>query len=565
MEQNWKTHQVENQYLELHNYNLFTTDTVLSNYFSHRAINWATDKLRNLGAKLGTSQRFKDAHLANEYPPTLHTFDSRGNRIDVVEFHPSWHIFMALCKNSGLIAAPFNSQQSYRWSYMAANFMLQTQVEAGAMCPATMTFAAIPILMKEPTLWTLLKDKLLSTQYDERDVPISDKKSIWIGMGLTEKQGGSDVRSNTTTATPINKSGRGELYLLKGHKWFMSAPMCDAHIIIAKTSDTGDLCCFFVPRWNADSTKNGVEIQRLKNKLGNKSNASAEVEFRDAYGVLIGEPGRGIPTIMEMANHTRLCCVLGSTGLMRQATVQAIAYSRKRKTFGKTLEEHPLMRHVLIDFVVETQAAQVLALKLAEAFERDSENNLSARAWKRLITPAAKYWICKRAEALTAEALEVFGGNGYIEDSHLVRLFREAPVNSIWEGSGNMMCLDVLRAFQKEPQLGEIIIDELRNFACEVANDHSLLSMWEELHELLQLQGEELERNARYITEKLILIAQAGLLAERLSILHANAFIELRCYSMGVPTNFGSFYVHNDMLIADATVVATLLNDGFPR
>jgi len=544
METKEKTHEVFNQYTELFDYNLFDTDSVLSEYFQQKEANWAKKTLQTLGATLGTANMFKDAQLANEYTPVLMQFDNRGNRIDEVEFYPTWHVFMSLCKTTGLISSPFTSLKEYRWSYMAANFMLQTQVEAGAMCPATMTLASIPILMKEETLWTQIKDKLFSNEYDPRDVPINEKKSIWIGMGMTEKQGGSDVRSNTTIAKPIDKSGRGEWYSLTGHKWFMSTPMCDAHIIIAKISETNEFCSFFVPRWNFDNTKNNVHIQRLKNKLGNKSNASAEVEFCGARGMLIGDAGRGIPTIMEMANHTRLCCVLGSSGLMRQATIQTIAYSRKRKTFGKTLYEHPLMRKVLVDFALETEATQVLALKLAESFENDNHNNISARAWKRLITPVAKYWICKRAETLTAEAIEVFGGNGYVEDSHLVRIFREAPVNSIWEGSGNIMCLDVLRVFQKEPNLGKIIMDELYELCCTLNDDAVMKSEWLRLNYLLSLKGEELESCARLITEKLAIIAQVGLLSKRSPKFVTDAFIAVRCSGRSdnsVPAQFGAF------------------------
>jgi len=543
-----RTHEVFNQYLELLDYNLFNTDNVLREYFQQKDTQWANKSLQTLGATLGTTNMFKEAQLANEYLPKLHDFDSRGNRIDSVSFHPAWHIFMSLCKSSGLISTPFVRKEKYRWSYMATCFMLQNQVEAGAMCPATMTFASIPVLMKEDKLWALLKDKLFSNEYDDRDIPINDKRSIWIGMGMTEKQGGSDVRANTTIAKPINNAGRGELYALTGHKWFMSAPMCDAHIIIAKTSDSGELCSFFVPRWKFNGEKNNVEIQRLKNKLGNKSNASAEVEFREAKGILIGEAGRGIPTIMEMANHTRLCCVLGSTALMRQATVQAIAYTRKRKTFGKTLYQHALMRNILVDFAIEVEAAQVLSLKLAESFEQDSENNLSAHAWKRLITPAAKYWICKRAEMLTAEAIEVFGGNGYVEDSHLVRLFREAPVNSIWEGSGNVMCLDVLRVFRKEPDLAKIVMDELYELCCSLEDDAVMKSEWLRLNYLLSMKDHELESCARLITEKLIIIAQAGLLSKRSPNFITTSFISMRCSGRAdrsVPSQFGAFNVSN--------------------
>lgn len=542
MENQWKTHEVTNQFTELTKYNLFTTDKVLTDYFRKNKVDWAAKELTAFGEKLGTAEAFSDGQLANEYIPVLKTFDNRGNRIDVVEFHPAWHKFSSWCKSYGLISRPFEDQVPFRWSYSAANFILQTQVEAGSMCPATMTLASIPVLSKEPELWSQLKDKLISREYDQRDIPVAEKKSIWIGMGMTEKQGGSDVRSNTTVATPIGKPGRGQAYTIRGHKWFFSAPMCDAHLVVARTSDTDAICCFFVPRWKPDGTKNPVEIQRLKNKLGNKSNSSSEVEFRDAYGILMGEEGRGIPTIIEMANYTRLCCVLGSTGIIRQATVQAIAYTRKRKAFGNTLYNQPLMRNVLVDFALESEAAEILSLKLAEAFEH-GDGNPSAKAWKRFLTPASKYWICKRAETITAEAMETFGGNGYVEDGIMARLFREAPVNSIWEGSGNVMCLDVLRAMKKEPEQVKIIMQELVEMA---EGNVVILKAVNELNELVQADPQTLEASARLLTEKLMLIVQACLVKNHAPEFVSKAFIELRL-NQKPAANYGAFKPVNDI------------------
>lgn len=536
MKDQWKTHEVSNQFSELTHYNLFTTDHVLTEYFKKNNADWAIRELTAFGGELGTPGAFNDGQLANEYIPVLKTFDNRGNRLDVVEFHPSWHRFSAWCKSYGLIARPFEDKKPFRWSYTAANFILQTQVEAGSMCPATMTLASIPVIAREPELWTQLKDKLVSREYDQRDIPIAHKRSIWIGMGMTEKQGGSDVRSNTTIATPVGEPGRGKSYLLRGHKWFFSAPMCDAHLVVARTSDTDAICCFFVPRWKPDGTKNPIEIQRLKDKLGNKSNSSSEVEFKDAYGILIGEEGRGIPTIIEMANYTRLCCVLGSTGIIRQATVQAIEYTRKRRAFGNTLYNQPLMQNVLVDFALESEAAEILALKLAEAFEQGDENR-SAKAWKRFLTPASKYWVCKRAETITAEAMETFGGNGYVEDGIMARLFREAPVNSIWEGSGNVMCLDVLRALGKEPELVQLIFSEL----VEMADGNTIiLKALSELQELVQSDPVTLEASARLLTEKLMLVVQACLLKQRSPEFMSKAFIELRL-NQKPAVNYGAF------------------------
>lgn len=536
MENNWQTHDVQNQFSELSNYNLYTTDIVLREYFTAKKADWAIRALTQSGATIGQSETYHQAKLANTFTPILQTFDDRGNRLDQVAFHPSWHGFMADLKQSGMISIPFESETAYRWSYAAAEFILRAQVEDGSLCPATMTQGAIPVIAREPELWNQLKDKLLSREYDERDLPINDKKSIWIGMGMTEKQGGSDVRSNATIATPIGKSGRGEAYLLRGHKWFFSAPMCDAHLVIARTSDSNDLGCFFVPRWKSDGTKNPVQIQRLKDKVGNKSNSSSEVEFLDAWGILIGEEGRGIPTIIEMANYTRLSCVLGSTGIIRQATVQAIAYTRQRMAFGKKLYDQPLMRNVLTDFALESEAAEHVSLKLAEAFEA-SEDDLSAKAWKRLITPAAKYWICKRAESLTAEAMETFGGNGYIDDGIMARLFKEAPVNSIWEGSGNVMCLDVLRAMKKEPELIRIILEELTAMA---AGDSTILHALNEFGKLAHSNPETLEMKSRFLTEKLMLLVQACLIKQQAPAFMSQAFTATRI-QQAPGVNYGSF------------------------
>lgn len=523
-----------NQFPEIRDYNLYSTDRVLTEYFQQRRLTVYDNDLKGWGEELGSSNVFHNGFLANEYAPVLDGFDSRGNRIDSVEFHPAWHRFKKYCKNSGLVSRPFLDDTPYRWSYAAAYFMLQTQVEAGALCPATMTLSCIPLLKEEPVLWEALKDKLLTDTYDARDVPVSEKKSIWVGMGVTEKQGGTDVRQNSTVASPATASGRGQPYQITGHKWFFSAPMSDAHLVVARTSDTGELCCFYVPRWKPDGTKNSVLIQRLKNKMGNKSNASSEVEFQNAYGILIGEEGRGIRTIMEMANYTRFCCVLGSSGIMRQAVVQALVYARRRKVFGKTLYEQPLMKQVLADMALEAEAAEVLSLRLAEAYE-NAESSSVAMAWKRFITPASKYWVCKRAEALTAEAMEIFGGNGYIEDSIMPRLYREAPVNSIWEGSGNVMCLDVLRVIEKSPDYVKAVLDDLREMSKSEA------SLRESVHDVEEMiQKDASEGAARFLAEQLILVAQACLLKERSPEFVSSSFMKLRLTEKPA-RQFGSF------------------------
>jgi putative acyl-CoA dehydrogenase len=532
----WKTHEVTNQFPEASDYNLFTTDTVLNEWIQRIGAQWTLPELTKIGEDMGKSETVKLGDTANRFTPILKTFDSRGNRIDVVEFHPSWHWFMEYTKQAGLISRPFEDEKSGRWAFSAANFILQAHAEAGSLCPATMTQAAIPVLKKEPELWKQIESKILSREYDERDVPITQKKSIWIGMGMTEKQGGSDVRSNTTVATPVDKPGRGQGYLLRGHKWFFSAPMCDAHLVVARTSDSDALACFFVPRWKPDGTKNPIQIQRLKDKVGNKSNSSSEVEFQDAWGILIGEEGRGIPTIIEMATYTRLCCVLGSAGIIRQATVQGIAYTRRRKAFGKHLYGQPLMRNVLVDFALESEAATLTAMRLAEAFEKGDQDPLS-KALKRFITPAAKYWICKRAVSLTGEAMEVFGGNGYVEEGILGRLFREAPVNSIWEGSGNVMCLDVLRAMQKENELVGHVLIELTKLA---DGNAQLLKAVNELVALFKQNPHDLEGMGRLLVERLILTFQACLVHAYSPAYMSEAFIQTR--TVNPPSaNFGAF------------------------
>tara|TARA_B100000780_G_C21111669_1_gene449275 strand:+ start:457 stop:2175 length:1719 start_codon:yes stop_codon:yes gene_type:complete len=535
MKQTWNTHNVANQFPEIADYNLFTTDQVILDYLKNNEVNWAFPILEKIGEELGTAEAVYQAYLANKHTPEHKPFDSRGNRKDTVEFHPSWHGFMQYLKESGLITRPFEDSQKGRWIFAAVNFILHAQIEDGSLCPATMTQASIPVLQKEPQLWNQLESKLLSREYDLRDLPIADKTSIWIGMGMTEKQGGSDVRTNQTVATPIEKSGQGEAYLLRGHKWFFSAPMCDAHLVVARTSDTDALACFFVPRWKPDGTKNPIIIQRLKDKVGNKSNSSSEVEFQDAYGILMGEEGRGIPTIIEMATYTRLSCVLGATGIIRQAIVQSIAYTRKRKAFGKRLYDQPLMRSVLTDFALESEAATLTALRLADAFEKGDHDHLS-KAWKRLVTPAAKYWVCKRSITLTAEAMEVFGGNGYVEDGVLGRLFREAPVNSIWEGSGNVMCLDVLRAMRKDVDLAQLIFSELQKMA---NGNETLNKALADLARLLHMDPEQMEASARYLVEQLILVIQACLVYKHSPSFVSEAFIKTRIeYPMS--PNFGA-------------------------
>ncbi|TWC66556.1 isovaleryl-CoA dehydrogenase [Herbaspirillum sp. SJZ099] len=522
------THDIVNQVPDLRDYNLYTSDAALSEGVRREAAGWHACALASHGAELGSAEVLELAELANRHTPELQTHDRIGRRIDVVNFHPSWHALLELLRRAGLHALPWIQPGDGAHVARAAGYFMHAQVEAGSLCPTTMTFAAIPVLQQEPMLFEQLRPQLLAREHDGRDLPIRHKRSILIGMGMTEKQGGSDVRSNASSAMPMDMQaqGRGASYLLSGHKWFFSAPMCDAHMILARTGN--GLSCFFVPRWLPDGGKNPILIQRLKDKLGNRSNSSSEVEFSEALGIMVGEEGRGIPTIIEMANHTRLDCVIGSAALMRQALVQAIHHARHRSAFGRRLAEQPLMRNVLADLALESEAATLLMLKLAHAF--DAPDDPLARAWKRIVTPAAKFWICKRALEFTGECMEVWGGNGYVETGPMARLYREAPVNSIWEGSGNVMCLDVLRAIEREAQGFTLLLDSLE----QAAADHVLLqARVQTLKALLSVPPTQREALARRLVQQLVLALQGMLMLQHAPAASADAFLAGRCEADG--------------------------------
>lgn len=517
----WTTHQISNQFDEKQDYNLFATDTTLQEILQSYGSQDQTI-LNEMGQVVGSSEYYQYADLANRHTPILHAFDARGRRRDYIEFHPAWHQWMRINRQFDSHAHPFNQAESKsKWVDWAARFYLSGQVECGSLCPTSMTLGSIPLIQREPELWAKIGDKLLSTEYDERDLPIAQKKSIWLGMGMTEKQGGSDVRANETFAVPIGESGRGQAYLLTGHKWFFSAPMCDAHLVVAKTEHDG-LACFFVPRWREDGIKNNIHVQRLKDKVGNRSNSSSEVEFQEAWGIMIGEAGRGIPTIIEMANYTRLTCSVGSTAILRQALVQCLAYTRQRKAFGKHLAAQPLMQAVLVDLALETEAAMQLSFYLASCYENDDALSL---AWKRIMTPASKFWICKRAVELTGETMEIFGGNGYVDNGIMARIFKEAPVNTIWEGSGNVMCLDVLRAIGREPESIDILFQDL---AATAIQDERLKQELQTLFKLCQQPADELQFMGRSLVSRLTLLAQAVLLKRHAPEFIFNAFIQTR-------------------------------------
>ncbi len=522
----WNTHDVLNQVDELTDFNLLEADPALAEALQRNGAARHIPSLSRYAQQLGERATWELAEQANRHTPELHRFDARGRIIDAVEFHPSWHTLLGLYRQQGLISLPFEDSSAGRWSAWAAGFYLHGQVEQGTLCPATMTTAAIPLLQKEPALWQQLQGKLFSHEYDPRDLPVGDKASMWLGMGMTEKQGGSDVRANTTVAMPVHAGGRGGEYLLRGHKWFFSAPMCDAHLVVARMGESGGQACFYVPRWRPDGSRNAVRVQRLKDKVGNRSNSSSEVEFEDAWGILMGEEGRGIPTIIEMATYTRLNCVLGSAAILRSATVQALAYARRRSVFGKLLAEQPLMRTVLADLALESEAALQIAMRLAQAYERGGdEGDPLERAWKRIMTPAAKFWVCKRGVELTGEAMEVLGGNGYVDTGVMARLFREAPVNSIWEGSGNVMCLDVLRAISREPDGAQLLLQDLIDTA---AGEPALLQQAQSLARRLSGPPDQLEAQARRLVQDLVLLAQACLLRRHAPPAMADGFIATR-------------------------------------
>ncbi|MCD2516590.1 isovaleryl-CoA dehydrogenase [Massilia sp. G4R7] len=538
IENRFTTHTVSNQATPFEDVNLFTCDPALGEALAREGAGWARDGLAALGATLGRADTLDLARQANANGPRLHAYDRAGRRIDEVEFHPSWHALMTLLIEAGAHSAPWQDARPGAQVARAAMYLLFGQLENGSQCPVTMTYASVPALRREPRLAAWLP-KILSNQYDPRSLPVSEKRGALVGMGMTEKQGGSDVRANTTRAVPLptgearerfGDAGEGAHHIV-GHKWFFSVPQADAHLILAQLDDGGGggdgggagLSCFFVPRFLPDGSRNAIRVQRLKDKVGNRSNASSEVEFQDAVGWPVGSPGRGIPTILEMGGYTRLDCVLGSAGIMRAALCHALHHARGRSAFGRKLVEQPLMQNVLADLALESEAATAFALRLARCFDetRDPAQALLGR----ILTPAGKYWICKRGPAFGAEAMEVMGGNGYVEDGPLGRLYREFPVNSIWEGSGNVMCLDVLRALGKSPP------EARAAFEAELAPAMALdarFGAWAGalLDALPQLAREE--GAARVLAERLVLAVQASLLLRHAPGYVADAFVASR-------------------------------------
>jgi putative acyl-CoA dehydrogenase len=505
------THEVLNQSTPFVDVNLFDTDRALRAALRFNAPSLDTAALSRLGAQAGSAETVSQARDANVYTPELRTHDRFGHRVDQVEFHPSYHALLGGALRHGLHGTPW-SRGAGAHLERAAGFIVWTQAEPSVLCPVSMSYAVTPALRSNAPLYEAWRGAITSTQYDPRFAPLAQKSAVTLGMGMTEKQGGSDVRANTTRAEPDGADAWGPRARITGHKWFFSAPMCDAFLVLAQAP--GGLSCYFLPRWLPDGTPNVLRIQRLKDKLGNKANASSEVEFERSVAWLIGEEGRGVPQILAMGAITRLDCALGTSGLMRHALVLALHHCRERNAFGKPLIEQPLMKNVLADLALESEAASALALRLARAVDR-SENGQDADGhealMRRVLTPIAKFWICKRGSVFAQEAMECIGGNGYVEErgeGAMARVYREMPLNSIWEGAGNIMALDLLRALRAGP-VADALMHELQPArAANAALDRLAASL------PARVDGATDEAAARRLARDVALAVQAALLKQ---------------------------------------------------
>ena len=515
------THEVTNQSPPLENYNVFTSDRALEDVIRYGDASWAHGALAQLGLRAGSEEAIAWGFEANRNPPVLTTHDRSGRRIDEVAYASAYHRLMETATANGLHASAWRADAPGAHVARAAGFYVWSQVDAGHGCPISMTHAAFPALRGQPELFAMWSPALLSSQYEPRLLPLAEKGSALFGMALTEKQGGSDVRANTTRAVAAGAGGPGAEYLLTGHKWFCSAPMSDAFLVLAQAP--GGLSCFLLPRVLPDGTRNRIALQRLKDKLGNRSNASSEVEYADASAWLIGEEGRGVRAIVEMINFTRLDCALGAASGMRQAVAQAIHHAHHRSAFGKLLKDQPLMQNVLADLALEAEAAILTALRLARACDRAGQSEHEARI-KRIGTALAKYWICKRAAPHAAEALECLGGNGYVEESIMPRLYREAPLNSLWEGAGNVNALDLLRAVAREPDTLEAYFVEVEKAAgLDSRVTVALARIRAELAD-----GDSIEARARRLVESMARLLQASVVLQASPSFVSEAFLESR-------------------------------------
>jgi putative acyl-CoA dehydrogenase len=525
-----ETHEVVNVGRELVDYDMYRQDAALVEAVQREGAGWADAALGEFGRLTGSADYLELGVLANQHPPVLDTHDRFGRRVDLVRFHPAYHQLMRTAIEHGLHSSPWTDPGPGAHVARAARTYLHTQVEAGHGCPITMTFAAVPALRTTPALADAWLPKITARVYDPRNVPDVQKPGLTIGMAMTEKQGGSDVRANTTRAYPVGAAeGPGAAYELVGHKYFVSAPMCDAFLVLAQTPR--GLSCFLLPRWRPDGTKNALQVLRLKRKMGNVSNASSETELRGALAWMVGDEGRGVRTIIEMVAMTRFDCMIGSTGGQRAAVTQALHHCSIRSAFGRVLNEQPLMRNVLADLVLEHEGSLALTMRLARALDcrDDPQHGQHEDALVRLVTAVGKYWICKRTPQHAYEAMECIGGSGVMEDSPFPRLYREAPVNAIWEGSGNVQCLDVLRAMQKTPAVVGAFFAELG----KARGGHAALDRW-----VAALQAEfkdlaDLEYRARQVVDRMALAIQAALLVQHAPAAVADAFCASRLQGEG--------------------------------
>ncbi len=531
----WHTHTVFNQPPTLQGRDVFSDNTPLVEATEREGASWILERASALGRLIGGEPQQLWGRLANENKPVLRTFDRYGHRIDEVEFHPAWHQLMQLGIEHELHALPWREQERPATHVArAAVYMTAMQAEAGYACPITMTFAVVPALRAQPELAAEWEPLVTATTYDPRLIPATEKGSAIAGMAMTEKQGGSDVRANTTVARPLNGGGAGGEYEITGHKWFCSAPMSDFFLVLAQAqSPAGEaegLSCFLLPRILPDGTRNAFHIQRLKDKLGNHSNASSEIELHGAWARMVGEPGRGVPTIIEMVGHTRLDCVIGGAAGMRAAVVGALHHTSHRAAFGKTLIDQPLMRNVLADLCLEGEAATALAMRLARSYdEGDADaqagvDDSDAQLFKRLATAVGKYWVCKRTPNHAFEAMECLGGAGYVEESGMPRIYREAPLASIWEGSGNVISLDVLRALVRTPRSLEVFMEEVK---LAQGADPRLDAKVSELESQFS-EPATLEQRARRVVESMALCLQGSLLVRNAPSAVADAFCAAR-------------------------------------
>ena len=519
------THALSNLSNELCDYNMYSQDAALVEAVRREGGQWAESELSAFGQMAGAADYLELGALANKFQPEFDTHDRFGKRIDLVKFHPAYHQLMKTSIEHGLHASPWTAPGAGAHVARAAKSYLHGQVEAGHGCPITMTFAAVPALRLQSELASVWEPKITSRVYDPRNVPVEQKQGVTIGMAMTEKQGGSDVRTNSTHAYPVGAGGPGQAYELVGHKYFVSAPMCDAFLVLAQAP--GGLSCFLLPRWRPDGSKNPMQVLRLKKKMGNASNASSETELRGALAWMVGEEGRGVRTIIEMVSMTRFDCMIGSSAGMRMAASQALHHCAQRSAFGKVLNQQPLMQNVLADLALESEAAMTLTMRMARAMDHRADEHEDLLV--RLVTAVGKYWICKRTPNHAYEAMECIGGSGVMEDCMLPRLFRESPVNSIWEGSGNVQCLDVLRALSKTPAVVEAFFAEVGQArGAHAALDRYVAHLAQDFKDL-----QDFEYRARDVVDRMALALQASLLVRNAPAFVSDAFCHSRLEQQG--------------------------------